>query len=500
MAGQIDDMNDLRNTRRAAWSLLRHAPVWLAILGLAAVAGYYAEGHQDRVLMLAALLLFGTLSLYWATRPDVLANHRWIPYAWIALALAPDHRFQFHSTDPSLSNLSPENIAQAVIYAVVAGLVLHARRMLVSRDRRTIRTGPLMAWPLFALASTIWSLVPLFTFVRALQLFVPIGLAIVMVRLWLDSPERAAELWRETLRRFVGVVTLLILVGFALGFWRDFQFSWPGAHPGTAGMYIAGGLMILLAAGNTFLGLRRSGYVFRVLLFAFSLYLGEARGVLAGVLVGLGVMLWYFARQNPLKSYIGLTYYVLAIGLVLLAASPELLQYALKGGTIEGITSLDGRIPLWTQSIELLSNGGKWLFGFGYGSARILLPKYFYWAGTAHSSWVEWLMAGGVLGLLLASADILFLAWRSSSRRSLMPPALTMSLIALLVVVSTASEGLSFPGVMFTMVAFLHAPVLAEWNSRRLDQVSLGFAQYSRGAASAVRPTRSLARRYWQLR
>jgi len=91
---------------------------WAAILGVAAFAGYYVSVNQSRVLMIIVALPVVTAAVWWLSRPDVIAEHRWIPIAWLALALLPDVRFQYHSTDPSISNLTTENIAQLVVYAL----------------------------------------------------------------------------------------------------------------------------------------------------------------------------------------------------------------------------------------------------------------------------------------------------------------------------------------------------------------------------------------------
>jgi hypothetical protein len=343
-----------------------------------------------------------------------------------------------------------------------------------------------------ALVSTAWSLVPLFSLVRALQLLVPIGLALLTVRIWLKSPDVAYTIWKKTLRLFVQTVTILILVGFASGLWREPRFTWPGAHPGLAAMYIGAAFLILVAGGRSFLALRSSGYVFRLALFGTTLYLGDTRGVLAGVLLALGLMLSLTSRTMPLKSYLGMTYYAIAAGLVLIAARPELMQYILRGGTTEGITSLNGRIPLWSSAIDVLSDAHRWFVGFGYGSARVILPQLADWAGTAHSSWVEALLAIGILGPLLLAADVLFVLRYASSRDAIVSPSLTVSLLALLIVASISGEALVFPGVSFVLLAFLHVPVLAQRNSAGDHLGTRTAATCGEGVASQGHDHRSL--------
>lgn len=451
-----------REANQKGW---RPLGLWAFFLSIAALAGTLILQHDRTALGVAAVGLIMSIMFLDGGRSNLLGNCGWIPWAWVALALVPDFRFTYRDPlDTSVSTASLENFVQVLVYMLVAGLVLWSRRLLVTQDPRHIRKGPILFWPLIALASTLWSLVPLFTFVRALQLLVPIGLAIVMVRLWLSSPALAATIWRNTLRLFVQAVTILVLFGFAAGFWRDPRFSWPGTHPGVASMYMGVAILLLIACGRPFLGFRMTGYVFRLLLFGAGFYMGETRAVIAALLVAIAVLLWWAGRTKPLARYLGLLYYSVALGLVVIAARPEIMQYLLRGGTTQTITSLNGRIPLWGASLDLLGDADRWVTGFGYGAARVILPTLAEWAGTAHNSWVELLLAVGVLGPLLTAADILFLLLLASSRRAIIPPVLTLSLLTFLVIVSTTGEVLAFPGLGFVMIALLHVPVLTKWN------------------------------------
>ena len=114
--------------------------------------------------------------------------------------------------------------------------------------------------------------------------------------------------------------------------------------------------------------------------------------------------------------------------------------------------------PLWTKSFDLLSTTDRWLIGFGYGSPRVFLPTIASWAGTAHSSWMELLLGIGILGPILAAADILFVIWYAASRNALVPPSVTLSILTFLLVTSVTGEGLALPSASFAILALLHAP------------------------------------------
>lgn len=441
---------------------LKGAALWAGILGAAAFAGIFALRNLSLALPLCALLLAASVVILRGDLPDRLGNHRWIPYAWVALFLSASFRFTFTNTlDPSTSGTT-ENKVQLLVYLAVAILVLHSRRVVVGHDPRRIRKAPLVAWPLLAVASALWSPVPLFTLVRSLQLFVPIGLAVLMARIWVASPEVAVRLWTATFRLFVQAATILVLIGFATGYGGGGQrFSWPGADATLSAVYVAMALLALLAYGPSFLGFRRSGYIFRVLLFATAVYLSDTRGALAATLVSLAALIWFAGRRVPLTRYLGALYYGIALLLILAVALPAVLQYLERGGGVQGLTSLNGRVGLWKVSIDLVSQGGKWVTGFGYGAPRVILPLYVDWAGTAHSYWVELLVGLGIPGVLLAAADIVYLLRHLSSRGSITSSAAAVALLAFLMVNSVVSEVLAFPGIGFGMLALLHVPVLA---------------------------------------
>jgi hypothetical protein len=448
------------------------------ILVISAIAGFFSLRDGSAVLGLSAALLITSIVLLDGGRRDFFTKYGWIPYAWIALSLVPDFHFTFRSTlDNSVSTVSLENFVQVGIYALVMGLVLSSRRLMVLEDPRPLRKGPLLAWPLAALASTLWSPIPLFSFVRALQLLVPIGLALFMVRIWLSSPGLGAAIWRDTLRLFVRVVTILVLIGLATGFWSE-RFAWPGTHPGVVAMYCAIAILILIARGRKFLGLRLSGYVFRLVVLVAAVYRADTRTAIIALAVAIAVLFWSVGRTKLSVRYLGVFYYVVAASLALLVARAELLRYLSRGATAATNASLTGRVPLWETAIQLLSEAHKWFTGFGYGAARVILPLHTNWnAGTAHSTWIELLFDIGVLGPLLVAAGFTFLFVQVSGRRAVADPALSLSLVVFLAVASITSDTLALPGLGFVTLALLYVPALAGWNatlvSRTADVPSL---------------------------
>jgi O-antigen ligase len=60
-------------------------------------------------------------------------------------------------------------------------------------------------------------------------------------------------------------------------------------------------------------------------------------------------------------------------------------------------TSLDGRLALWTASLNMLQNAE--LLGYGFDGARETMLKVARWSGSSHNGYLELALSGGVLGL-----------------------------------------------------------------------------------------------------
>jgi hypothetical protein len=263
------------------------------------------------------------------------------------------------------------------------------------------------------------------------------------------------------------VIGLLVPSATALAGGR---FTWPGTHPGTAATYLGCAFVILVAGGRSLTHFPGWSYWPRLLLFGATIYVGQTRSVIAAVVVAVAVALWFRGRQKPLARYLGVWYYLVGMILVVAVAAQQVLGYLSRGESVESITSLSGRIPLWEFALGQFVTLQDWLVGFGYGAARVLLVPAVPWAGSAHSSWMELLLGIGMIGLLLAAAGIMVLSVQLIRSRHFSPLAnpVAIALIAFFLVVSPISEVFVLPGIGFGFLALVHAPALAQraWQSR----------------------------------
>lgn len=441
----------------------RNTVAWATVLGLTAFVAAYSARHTVQGLVFASVGLIASILAVRSTAVRAEAA-RWIPLAWIALMLLGDHRFDTSRTplDAAYGNVSPENILQMVVYVAVAAMIVHSRRVLIQADPQEITKGPILLFPIFALISALWSPIQLFSATRAAQLLIIASLALLTVRIWQSSAERGRSIWRDSLRSFVQVVTILAVIGFIVHTWPDDRFTWPGAQSGAA-TYMGAALLILIVGGRSFAPAPRWMYVPRLFLLTTAIYLARTRSVLGALLVAGLVLLWILGRERPIVRYLGIWYYVLGLVALLLAAQTQVVDYLARGEGSQAFFSLNSRIPLWELSIHDLSQAGRWIYGFGYGAARILLYPKVPWAGTAHNAWIEALLGVGIVGLLLLAVDIFFLLWRLGwTRDPERSTRIALILLIYLLVVCGASETMVLPGIGFALLALIHVPALAQ--------------------------------------
>jgi len=108
------------------------------------------------------------------------------------------------------------------------------------------------------------------------------------------------------------------------------------------------------------------------------------------------VTLW----MNPRFKHRRLATLLGAVCIALLSAGTLLRQLS-EYRTSEGIWTLSDRLGLWAYLTGVTLTKSPW-FGLGYYSAsRIYAPDYNEGLGTAHSMFIELLVGGGLVSLLL---------------------------------------------------------------------------------------------------
>lgn len=474
-------LRKVRQNGHLTWGL-----ALILALAVAAIAGIYSVAQPKRALAFAGLLVIGPILLDLSGRKGTLVDQfRWVPWAWMALFLVSDMRFI--DTDPLAVTAGAGNVQHAIqlaTYAVVTALVVRARRSLLAPYPRPVPKGILLAWPIFAVLSASWSLVPIYSLVRSVQLLVLAALALLVVRIWLSDRTAGKEICARTLRLFVQIVTILAALGLVLAPNLADRFAWPGVHPGVAATYLGAAFVILVLGGRSLTRFPAWTYWPRLLLLGGTIYLAQTRSVLGGIVLAIGVALWFKGREKIAARYLGVTYYLVGGILFTLIAAEQLMGYLSRGEPSQAINTLSGRIPLWEFAISQLDSVREWMLGFGYGASRLvtLSGPQFQWAGSAHSMWMELLLGIGLVGVLLATASIVVLiSWLAKRRFFGSLNVIALALLVFFLMTSSISEGLALPGIGFGFLALLHVPALAQ----RGIQASPESREHERPTAAA---------------
>jgi hypothetical protein len=401
----------------------------------------------------------------------------WIPTAWLILFFVSDWKLTFRSPLAAVSgSLTFENKVEIAAYLLVAALTFfYLYPMRGVRER--IPVFPLIAWPLFAVLSTAWSLIPLFSLIRSLQLFVPIALCILMVRSWQQDPQAGAILFRRTLRLIIQLITVLVIFGFISHHrWPQARFTWPGApHPIVASGIAGLGLVFLVAGGRAATGFSLLSFLGRISLFSAALVFGQTRSALLAVALAILTTLWLVGRSKPGSRYFTISFFLGA--LFFIATSTGVVGY-LERGQYGGLSTLNGRLPLWTIALGDVARSGRWLVGAGYGSTRVILFPQISYAGEAHNSWVQFLIELGLIGVALAVIWVAFLGFRLFRSRPSFSTTdrWVAAAFVYLLVLSGADDYLSAPSFAFTTIVLFYALALTQDRPPRLRDVRLGAA------------------------
>lgn len=464
--------------------------LWLAVSASAVAigAGAIVVMRPAYAIGFLAILLYGFAG---AKRAPTEKTYGWVrPVAavWLGLLLWGEHNF--HQDRGPLAVLERsttwEIVTELLLHSVAGAFVIWAwtgqRRVVHIARPSLFFFGPAV----IALLSVAWSQAPLLSTVRAFELTTVTGFAVITSSL---SPSRQAreDFFRNFSRTLLKVVTLLTLIGFLVRPWPSDRFTWPGIHTGVASTIVAVGLILMLSTGRRFLRLSSFTYWSGIAIFGVAIGFGATRGVLAGVLVAVAVILWSRGQRNMISRYIALPYFLLLLVLSAMVAFTPLYSYLSRGETgqraEEGLETLSGRIPLWEISYESAAADRRLMHGYGYGASRVVLYPKVEWAGTAHSVWVDVFLSAGLVGAVIW---LLFLLGTIKAairelRAGGMPSRAALPLLSFMAVLSVTSDAFALPGFSFSLIVLLGALCLP---TTRVDEMQ-GSAASPKAFAAA---------------
>jgi hypothetical protein len=441
----------------------------IAAIPALALAAYATFADAGATLVVAGVVAMAAWSL--------LAFHypRAVIAASFPIILLAGTKFRMRDPNASLAGaLDAQVLLELALYALVGAGVCAAWLSAADRRRMTWVEGILAGYAGIALASTMWSVAPALTLVRAAQLAVIGGLAIVSVRL-LDTE---GALW--TACRAVTVFVVLCAASAVALPWATSlemfedpnRFAWFAVHPIDAGTLAAIGLLGMVAAALD----RDAWRPARVLGVPSLLYAGvllvvlvatHSRGPLLACLAGGGAML--LARASaPVRVPLVLAgvsgmllYFVVGVDLRYAlelagrhdSAFTEVFFRSQDAGTL---LELNGRLGLWQDLWPAIAANP--LLGYGYQASRAVVLEAAWWAAYAHNALLQALLDLGVLG----TGAILALIWAgmSGAARASLAPRTRITLAAIvvfLVVNSIATESFAGAPGIETLVLFVCA-------------------------------------------
>ncbi|HSJ28845.1 MAG TPA: O-antigen ligase family protein [Acidimicrobiia bacterium] len=397
----------------------------------------------------------------------------WIPVAWVVLLFVSSFRFTGQrSVNAAVSGSA--SIENAIELAVYAGIGFLAAVRLLWRTPRfaPFGVGAFFAFSLLSVASVLWSVIPLFTLIRSMQLVALAMLIAVTAGLWNEGVRQRDHDWTRVWLWYLGVAGVASIAAFLWPNWQKDRWSWPGLHTGTTAEYIAIAAMVLLSMWVE-VGWRISPRFRRFVPFLFLvaltlLMLTITRSALFGFVAGAFLIVWTGSRLRADRRF-AVVGGILAVAVAGLAwFSEALVEYLLRGQTVDQFYTFTGRTDLWAFALEQLNEAA--LLGFGYGSARVILIDEFFWAGTGHNLWIEAALSVGIIGAVLLTVVLAWMVFKALKFQRTEPgPSSSMALgfAAATLVSGFASTALALPGLNFAAAGIM----LAALSSRQAARV-----------------------------
>jgi O-antigen ligase len=366
-------------------------------------------------LQIAAIVLAAAVLAAWGA--IAIGYPRFALSVSLPLLLIAGTKFRVRDADASLEGAVDAQILFEVGLFALIGVAVAGAWLATRTPRRLSRIELVIAgYALIALASTLWSAAPMLTLVRAAQLAILAGLAIVGVHLL--SPGRT--LWLAS--RDVAIY-VLVCAALALGVpaaassaeWREgARFAWLATHPidaaALAGLGALGvaSLGVFAAATET---TRRSPLLMGAAAVGLVavLLLTRSRGPLVAFCAG-AIAMWMMRMRPAFRTSallfgvaIGLTAFVFAGELMAwfawLAEQNSLLSRLIfRGESADTVLEMNGRLGLWGDLRPTIL--GQLMTGYGYQASRPILLEAAPWAAYAHNAVLQTMLDLGLLGTL----------------------------------------------------------------------------------------------------
>lgn len=260
----------------------------------------------------------------------------------------------------------------------------------------------LLAFLVFAVTSTLWTVDPMRTLSQSLA-----GIAVavlVATHSWTHGTDRTRRVLARTFLAVLVVSGCLELLGSAAG------ARWAGV----AGSPTQLAQLAVLTASLALVGrlADRESFIFTAAAVAISggLILASQSRVAFAVVVVLVAVTWWLRNDRSARTPMAISAIASTVTLAVITA-PVLTALALRDSNEVGeLSQLTGRTTIWPRSLELIAD--RLLFGHGFASGEVIWAEEVLlgsvnWNPTnAHHIVLEALLSLGLLGLALLSLSM----------------------------------------------------------------------------------------------
>jgi exopolysaccharide production protein ExoQ len=430
--------------------------------------------------------------------------------------IAAGIKFRLRDATATLSESLDWQIAlELTLFGCIALIVVLGVLSRHTAWRRLVRLELLLvAFVALALLSTVWSSTPSLTLVRACQMIVICGLALASVRIL--GPTGTLRSVSAALITYVLVCASIALPTgmsyYAEGYYR---LTWFQVHPIAAGISAAQAALAVLAwalFANHHQRLQVQRVFFRsiswivFLVLCLVLILTNSRGPLLAFILTTGLLLWKAMRPGVLRAFLVAAVMFMVI-LQLLAGDSlgrslehgkrennMVVQRLLRGGNVESLRDLNGRLELWQAALPLILD--RPFFGYGYNGSRPFLYARVSWGSYAHSAYVQTLLDFGVAGvvvlwgLLGCALAVLISRPLGAVTGSAWCDAALTAFAAFTVLISITSESFVATPGFDTLIVFVAIAIVAQYlhGAPRLSLTNVSRSSY-------IAPQRDLSAR-----
>lgn len=311
------------------------------------------------------------------------------------------------------------------------------------------------AYLVLAVVSTLYSIDPFYTLVRAVALLALSGFLLGLFA-WLDRRERIDAVL-NVFFTVVGVVTtanllsLVFLPGEAWWWIDPDRFQGLSDHPNSMGSFCMLSYPVLLWKYSRS---KTGAEKLAVLSLAVSVVglhlLSGSRASMVGGLLGIAV--WFLVLRKGSRLVIAGMLALALVGMFPFFGEKLQLSSLDRGRHSSGITDLTGRPKFWMASLVLVSE--QPVLGYGYAvegkvwtDRRFRRSDHYLWAGTAksslHNGYLSVAIGLGGVGLALWLSLVLIPAWGVRKVEVGEPKAFVAAILIMALLVNFVESSLS---------------------------------------------------------